>query len=102
LYDQCDFKGNSVELCNSLSNFPAEGFSSQIYSIYVPTGYTAKIFEDNEYKGCMEEFTESVECFKDPLHFNLLGFNLKKVTKKSNLRGQLKKKADKKLKAKRF
>jgi len=96
LYDACGFTGNFLKICGSVSNFKSSGFTNNIFSVFVPEGYLLKLYDGSDYQGCVESFTEPVECFKQPLHFQLMSykFDLNKELNipKPKLRGQLKKK----------
>jgi len=74
LYDSCGYTGNSIKICGSVPSFESAGFNNNIFSIYIPQGYQLKLFDGSDYQGCAEAFTESIECFEQALHFQLMSF----------------------------
>jgi len=92
LYDDCGFSGNSIKICGSVPNLEESGFSNNIYSVFVPDGYLLKLFDGSDYKGCVETFTQPVECFENPLHFQMMSYSFDYMPelklRRPNLRGQ--------------
>merc|ERR1712071_67060 len=65
LYDQCEYKGESVEICAKECDI--RGFNTK--SIYVPEGKTASLFGGSCGEGKAVKFTGSVDCI-DKISFH--------------------------------
>jgi len=74
LYDQCDYQGNKAEICDELPNFSEAGFSGNIYSIYIPDGYTIELYSETDFGGKVKEMSGSIACLEEPVKFNFRAY----------------------------
>ncbi|CAD8188087.1 unnamed protein product [Paramecium pentaurelia] len=85
IYSQCNFKGEALEACNSLSEI--EEFKAQIRSIYIPEGLGLTVYDGENFTGNMHKFKSSQECLATPLSFAQLN-NPGNQLKGQNLRSR--------------
>lgn len=71
LFSECNYKGQTIVLCDRVNSFPKEGWSGPVKSFHLPPGGTLKLYDQENLNGKLVTFTESQTCV-DNYKFSLL------------------------------
>ncbi|KAM3144347.1 hypothetical protein pb186bvf_003511 [Paramecium bursaria] len=84
IYSQCQFKGDQMEVCQSLNEI--EKFQHDIMSIYIPKGLGLTVYDSENFEGKSHKYTTSQNCLKYPVSFAQLSSKSSKKLSHNNLR----------------
>mmetsp|Transcript_4498 Transcript_4498/g.695 ORF Transcript_4498/g.695 Transcript_4498/m.695 type:complete len:93 (+) Transcript_4498:1972-2250(+) len=60
LYTECNYEGESFNLCNDIEDFSKVDWTRQVHSVWVPEGWEATLYENAKYDGKKHVFKAPV------------------------------------------
>lgn len=71
LFSECHYEGDSFTLCDQIQDLPEQGWAKPIKSFRLPPGKSVQMYSQENLKGKLVTFDQSVDCLAD-LHFSFL------------------------------
>lgn len=65
LFSECDFKGDSITVCDRIPDLPDAGWSKPIKSLTVPTQRRLYLFNKEKYEGKKLFFIQNQKCMEE-------------------------------------
>lgn len=65
IFSECEFKGDSISICDRIQSLPEEGWNKPIRSIKIPAQKVLRLYNQEKLKGSVSLFRKDDSCIKD-------------------------------------